>query len=33
MLNLIATLAAGTVVSFIVFKLAVALYKRAGPRR
>ena len=28
MLNLIATLAAGTVVSFIVFKLAVALYKK-----
>ena len=28
MLSLIATLAAGTVVSFIVFKLAVALYKK-----
>ena len=28
MLNLIATLALGTVISFIVFKLAVALYKK-----
>ena len=28
MLNLIATLAVGTVISFIVFKLAVALYKK-----
>ena len=28
MLNFIATLAVGTVISFIVFKLAVALYKK-----
>lgn len=30
MLSLIATLAVGTVISFIVFKLAVALYKKVS---
>ena len=30
MLSLIVTLAVGTVISFIVFKLAVALYKKVS---